>query len=84
MGFLVNRDCKCCREMIWHCAKCWDDFHNGRTQNDYIPPEYYGQPMLKDEEEMFKQHPILKEVTRELNRTIIADKNRKYKEGEYH
>ena len=79
MPFMIQQRCPCCRERIWHCKKCWDKFHNGKKHNDYEPPEYYGQPMNEKIDKIMKE-----EYGIEFNPTIKADKNRKYKEGEYH
>ena len=38
MVFMVNRDCKCCQDRkIWHCEWCWNEYHNGRRDKDYLP-----------------------------------------------
>jgi hypothetical protein len=66
--------------MLHHCQKCWDGFHNGRIDNDYVEPAYYGQPMSeKADEAMMKEFGTIF-----IRRTIVADKKRIYKEGEYH
>jgi len=67
-------ECPCCRDFLHHCRKCWNEYHNGERDNDYIPPKYYGQCILRDEVmEIFKGKIIIQE-----------DNNRAYKEGEYH
>ena len=71
--------CPCCREMLWHCWTCWRDYHNGLKDDDYISPKYFGQPMSEMVDKKLKE-----EFGVELERTIIADKDRPYKEGEYH
>lgn len=79
MPFLIQRECKCCRGMLHHCRKCWNQFHNGEKHKDYVAPEYFGQSMMSpkviEEMEKFgiKHEPSIK-----------PDKNRPYKEGEYH
>lgn len=72
-------ECKCCRNKAHHCKRCWDEHHNGKKHNDYEPPTHYGQWLLSDEtrEEMIK-------MGIEPTTNIKEDKNREYKEGEYH
>jgi len=69
--------CPCCRDYLWHCETCWNEHHNGEEHKDYEQPKYYGQPMSekinKIMEEKYGIIPVIK-----------ADKNRVYKEGEYH
>ena len=79
MCFALTMDCPCCRDFLHHCKKCWNKFHNGEKDEDYVPPKYYGESMMN--EETAKK---CKELGFELKPTIKADKNRKYKEGEYH
>ena len=82
-GILIGEDgkpvCLCCRDTLWHCKPCWDKFHNSHDGKDYIPPEYYGQSMVSDE--MNKKFEELGVAVIPL---IKPDKNRHYKEGEYH
>lgn len=66
--------------MLWHCEKCWDRYHNGQRDKDYIPPKYFGHAMMS-KELAFK---IFKEYGMELKSSIKEDKNKKYREGEYH
>ena len=71
--------CPCCRDHLWHCKRCWDQYHNGRLHNDYEPPKYYGQPMNEEVDKKLKE-----EFGVEFTPSIKADKNKPYKEGEYH
>jgi len=79
MPFVLTPKCPCCRDMLHHCERCWDKFHNGEKHKDYEPPEYYGQSMISEE---VKIELIKLGVYREPS--IKPDKERKYKEGEYH
>ena len=79
MPFGIQTDCFCCKDMLWHCEFCWDKYHNGKTHKDYIPPEHYGQSMVS--EELLKRFG---ELGVGVSPSIKSDKNRKYKEGEYH
>lgn len=83
-GILMGKDgkpvCPCCRDTLWHCEKCWRKFHNSHgVTDDFEPPKYYGQSMISD---------VLREEFGKLgvpvNPKIKPDKNRPYKEGEYH
>ena len=80
MPFIIQRKCKCCNDKLHHCNKCWNQFHNGQKHKDYIQPEYYGQSMMDDEliKIMKNKHGI------EHCPSICPNKNRQYKEGEYH
>ncbi len=78
MPFLVQRECSCCRGHLWHCEKCWDTYHNGKKDNDYIEPEHYGQPMFEDIKKFVEGLGV------KIDLNIKEDKDRKYKEGEYH
>jgi hypothetical protein len=80
MVFLVQSDCKCCKEFLHHCWTCWRDHHNGARDNDYVPPRYYGEPMSEDFDKALKEMGIEQEIPR----TIIADRKKPYNEGEYH
>ncbi len=83
-GIIIGQDgkpiCLCCRDMIWHCEKCWRKFHNSQgLVDDFEPPKYYGQSMIEDElNEEFAKMGV------GIVPSIKADKNRIYKEGEYH
>lgn len=79
MVFMINPKCKCCKDTLHHCKRCWDLYHNGRKHKDYIPPKYFGQSMVSDEiKEMWNKFDV------GINPSIKADKNREYMEGEYH
>ncbi|KKN44321.1 hypothetical protein LCGC14_0694230 [marine sediment metagenome] len=79
MPFAITRECKCCRDLLWHCKKCWDKFHNGRLHKDYEPPKHYGQSMFDGEfTKKMKEFGII------FIPKIKEDKKRDYKEGEYH
>lgn len=77
MPFIIQLDCPCCRDLLWHCKKCWDRFHNGQKHNDYTPPKFYGQSMFNRE---------AREKGKEFNLEFpsFEDPKREYKEGEYH
>ena len=75
----MQQQCPCCRDRIHHCKKCWYKFHNGEKHKDYIEPEYFGQQMDEEINKIMKEKYGI-----EIKLTIKADKNRKYKEGEYH
>lgn len=79
MAFLINHDCLCCRNYLHHCKKCWNKFHNGENDNDYVQPLFYGESMM-DEEIKIK---MKNELGIELKTNIKEDKRRLYKEGEY-
>jgi len=79
MGFMIQQDCKCCRDHLWHCLRCWNRFHNGKKHEDYIQPKHYGQKMF--DEEFFKK---MVEYGIKFNPVIKEDKNKIYKEGIYH
>ena len=37
--FCVNPSCKCCmnpRDDFWHCEDCWNKFHNGLKDKDWM------------------------------------------------
>lgn len=80
MPFIITKECKCCREFLHHCEKCWNEHHNGEKHKDYIPPKYYGESMMPDTSKELKELGVIFEA----NVTILKDKNKKYKEGEYH
>jgi ribosomal protein L37AE/L43A len=47
MAFVLNPDCPCCAEgmrrgmgmMVWHCEDCWNKWHNGLRDKDFIAEE---------------------------------------------
>ena len=81
-GILIKNGivvCPCCRDHLWHCENCWNVHHNGEKHKDYEPPKYYGQPMNEDIDKTLKEKYGI-----EFTPEIKADKNREYKEGEYH
>lgn len=80
MPFLINHNCPCCRDWLWHCKKCWNKYHNGEKHKDYEPPKFFGQSMMDEDiqKKMEEKYGI------KLNPSIKPDKNRGYKEGEYH
>ena len=47
--FLIVAECPCCRDRAWHCESCWNKFHNGARDKDWVPPAYKGQPLFKRE-----------------------------------
>jgi hypothetical protein len=41
-----NSACRCCQKFlktgfIWHCQACWDEFHNGKTDKDWMNEEEF-------------------------------------------
>ena len=80
MPFIVQSECPCCRDKLHHCKKCWNQFHSGKKHGDYEPPKHYGESMFNDDliKTLKEAHGI------EHNPNIKEDKNREYKEGEYH
>ena len=66
--------------MLWHCEKEWNLYHNGEKHKDYESPEYYGQSMIPED----IQKKTSDKYDIEHNPSIKPDKNRKYREGEYH
>lgn len=79
MPFMINPKCKCCNDKLWHCKRCWNAYHNGEKHGDYIAPEYFGQSMLNE-----KVKSTMEKYGIKHNPSIKADKNREYREGEYH
>lgn len=79
MVFGMTPRCPCCRDLLWHCEKCWDEHHNGKKHQDYEPPKHYGQSMSEKVEKIME-----KELEIKIDKKIIADKNKPYNEGEYH
>jgi len=81
MPFIIQKECPCCRDNLHHCKKCWDTFHNGKKHKDYIEPSYYGESMIEEEliKKFEKEHGIRIPAV-----SIKSNKERKYKEGEYH
>lgn len=49
MAFVLQQECPCCRAMLWHCEDCWNKYHNGLRDKDWIPPKYTGQPLIPRE-----------------------------------
>jgi len=44
MPSLIIPECPCCQKFMkagdhWHCKWCWDRYHNGRRDNDWLPRE---------------------------------------------
>jgi hypothetical protein len=83
MPFLVNMECACCRDGLWHCQKCWERFHNlgPLGAGDYVSPDFYGQSMFSIE--MVNGSRRMAELEIEFESTIKEDKKREYKEGCY-
>ena len=83
MPMMMTRECPCCMDMLWHCEKCWNKHHNGEKHKDYVPPKHFGQSMMSNK---FKES--LKKLEgiglKPFNPSIKEDKNKKYREGEYH
>lgn len=41
---MANLNCLCCqnpREDFWHCKDCWDKYHNGERDNDWLDLDEY-------------------------------------------
>ena len=52
MPFVVQPNkCSCCRDRVWHCEDCWNKYHDGFRDKDWIPPMYPNQPLFKTEED---------------------------------
>lgn len=95
MAMMMNPNCPCCNNFLHHCKKCWDKYHNGQRDNDYIPPKFYGELLNGKDWEEFEQwirkNLLLK--TEKLQNIIIEDfkkrmrimpdKTLKYIEGDY-
>lgn len=32
---------------MWHCEWCWNKYHHGERDKDYIPPKYPDQPLFE-------------------------------------
>ena len=82
MPFLHQSECPCCKNHWHHCEKCWNIFHNGLKDKDYIEPAYYGMPMGGDTG-LRIQKLICTMLEKEWNPDIKPDKDKKYKEGDY-
>jgi hypothetical protein len=46
MVFLINNNCPCCRTIPernsgYHCEDCWDKYHNGERDKDWLDKEKY-------------------------------------------
>jgi hypothetical protein len=71
--------CPCCKDTLHHCKRCWDEHHNGQRDKDYIEPKHFGQSEMSPK--------IIAVMARRgivHNPSIKEDRNRPYKEGEYH
>lgn len=79
MPIMMSSNCPCCKDHLHHCEKCWVNHHNGEKDNDYIPPKYFGQEMFEGIHEIMEKKYGIKFIP-----SIKLDKNRNYKEGEYH
>ena len=90
MPMMITRECHCCRANLHHCEKCWSKFHNSHNGEDFVPPEYYGQPFFpekitKEVNDMLRKEALkLGREFKEKETEVKPDKNRKYKEGEYY
>ena len=86
---MIRSDCPCCKDVLHHCKCCWNKFHNGVADKDYVPPQYYGEPFYPEDfikkfnEDMKKMALELGKEFKEKEQVIKPDKNRKYVEGEY-
>ena len=86
---MIRSDCPCCKDVLHHCEKCWNKFHNGIAHKDYEPPEYYGEPFYPEDfikkfnEDMKKMALELGKEFKERERIIKPNKDREYKEGDY-
>jgi hypothetical protein len=49
MCFILQRDCPCCRDRVWHCLDCWNKYHFGLRDKDWIPPKFKDQPLFNEE-----------------------------------
>ena len=59
MPFAVTSSCRCCttaiqRKTIWHCENCWNKFHNGEKDKDWLNEDKYKKTHI-DETELFEQ-----------------------------
>lgn len=46
MPFIALYCCPCCQKMVktgdpWHCQDCWDRYHNGERDMDWLNREEY-------------------------------------------
>lgn len=44
MPMMMTDDCPCCRKWVatgelWHCQDCWNRYHNGLRDNDWLSKE---------------------------------------------
>lgn len=74
--------CPCCKNLLHHCEDCWNKYHNGLRDNDYIPPAYYGESMFDLDE---WNDRLGRELLSQLLEMIVIkpDKSRLYVEGDY-
>ena len=62
MGFMADLQCPCCATMLkrkskHHCKSCWDKFHNGLKDNDWLSwDEWVEKGEDKYDEEFFKRY----------------------------
>lgn len=80
--------CPCCANVLHHCESCWDEHHNGKRDNDYEPPKYYGEPMFSYFEWLESDEDLSVRLAKggfELMKEqgIEPDRDRLYIEGEY-
>jgi len=77
MPILTLQDCPCCKLSLHHCKSCWNKYHHGERDNDYEPPEYFGQPFFSED--------VVEKVSKMLGTEpkVKPNKNRKYVEGDY-
>ena len=46
MCMMLTDDCPCCRKWLktgdlWHCRDCWNRYHNGLRDKDWLPRELW-------------------------------------------
>jgi len=52
MPMMLRSDCPCCQRFIrgfifirgsdgWHCELCWNDYHNGIRDHDFLTEEEF-------------------------------------------
>ena len=75
--------CPCCRAMLHHCEHCWNAYHNGLRDKDYIRPVYYGESLFSWDD--WPDDEISNQIKDEglKNMPIKPNKSRPYVEGDY-
>jgi hypothetical protein len=59
MAFMLNRECHCCMsggefKDGWHCEWCWDQYHNGKRDNDFMSHEKF----VENRDKLIKRIPL--------------------------